>query len=140
MQLLSLDENALNYYLPTVLVAYQIVPDKAISIYNSVYGDNVVIPYQQVTMLLTVAEGYQTKGDIKNAIHYADKALNMFDKAIAVDSSRESHYSDEYLKLMNIYAANGNKESGGFISTSTQSHYRISIELLKYSGRNFIVL
>lgn len=65
MQLLSLDENALNYYLPTVLVAYQIVPDKAISIYNSVYGDNVVIPYQQVTMLLTVAEGYQTKGDIK---------------------------------------------------------------------------
>ncbi|MDD0140625.1 hypothetical protein PSY44_23755, partial [Shigella flexneri] len=39
-------------------------------------------PQLQVTMLLTVAEGYQTKGDIKKEIHYADKALNMFDKAI----------------------------------------------------------
>ncbi|EFZ4525336.1 hypothetical protein BL923_001316 [Shigella flexneri] len=143
MQLLSLDENALNYYLPTVLVAYQIVPDKAISIYNSVYGDNVVIPYQQVTMLLTVAEGYQTKGDIKNAIHYADKALNMFDKAIAVDSSRESHYSDEYLKLMNIYAANGNKEKAVVLSqrlhkaiTESQSNYLSTLEGILLFYRN----
>ncbi|MBW8414300.1 tetratricopeptide repeat protein, partial [Escherichia coli] len=143
MQLLSLDDNALHYYLPTVLVAYQSVPDKAISIYNTVYGDNVVIPYQQVTMLLTVAEGYQTKGDIKNTIHYADKALNMFDKAIAVDSSRESHYGDEYLKLMNIYAANGNKEKAVVLSqrlhkaiTESQSNYLSTLEGILLFYRN----
>lgn len=87
-------------------------------------------------MLLTVAEGYQTKGDIKNAIHYADNALNMF-------GSRESHYGDEYLKLMNIYATNGNKEKAVVLSqrlqkaiTESQSNYLSTLEGILLFYRN----
>lgn len=53
--------------------------------------------------------------------------------------SRESHYGDEYLKLMNIYATNGNKEKAVVLSqrlqkaiTESQSNYLSTLEGIFY--------
>lgn len=57
--------------------------------------------------------------------------------------SRESHYGDEYLKLMNIYATNGNKEKAVVLSqrlqkaiTESQSNYLSTLEGILLFYRN----
>lgn len=74
-------------------------------------------------MLLIIAKQYHAKGDTAKALVYADSALKMFDTAIAQQPSAEAYRYQEYLDLMEIYYATGNKEKAmAFVCEIAQSN------------------
>ncbi|EAW0727695.1 hypothetical protein RLP65_001529 [Salmonella enterica] len=116
LALLSKNADARNFYLATVLKSWHSDPDKTAAIYNENYADKIVVPYTQLKMLLIIAKQYHAKGDTAKALVYADSALKMFDTAIAQQPSAEAYRYQEYLDLMEIYYATGNKEKAMALS------------------------
>ncbi|EJY2612955.1 hypothetical protein OFZ38_003700 [Salmonella enterica subsp. enterica serovar Kentucky] len=116
LALLSKNADARNFYLATVLESWHSEPDKTAAIYNENYADKIVVPYTQLKMLLIIAKQYHAKGDTAKALVYADSALKMFDTAIAQQPSAEAYRYQEYLDLMEIYYATGNKEKAMALS------------------------
>ncbi len=116
LALLSKNADARNFYLATVLESCHSEPDKTAAIYNENYADKIVVPYTQLKMLLIIAKQYHAKGDTAKALVYADSALKMFDTAIAQQPSAEAYRYQEYLDLMEIYYATGNKEKAMALS------------------------